>query len=84
MPRKSLEHTLSELEDELSRAGNLSGEERLRVEAALGRVRMVLEDAPTEELPERTRTLLERFEQDHPALTSWIGRIAESLTVSGF
>lgn len=85
--RERLRDDLRRLHQELSEAGSLEPGDRALLVDVLNDIETLLErggDAgESEGLLDRLRATMGRFEEQHPALTSAVGRIADALAALG-
>lgn len=89
MKKTHLLAALNQLQDELARAGSIDPAVRERLQRATDELRQALD---RDELPAADelepassglRSLLLRFEADHPQLSDVVGRVADALAAMG-
>ena len=89
MDARELRDTLARLHDELGRSRQLDAGSRELLERLAGDIEALLQRDSSEPqdalaaLGERLRGAIERFEEEHPALTTAIGRVADALASLG-
>jgi len=89
MPQEDLKQSLRSLQDELAKSPSVDPELRALLASLAEEIDDVLHPAAPprsqgeESLTERTSSVRQQFEEDHPQLAAIIGRIADGLSQLG-
>jgi len=84
VPERRVRELATQLAEELHGDEQLDDESRAALDALRGEVERALEGGEVPEAPSaRARTLVERLERQHPALTSLVQRLTDALMAAG-